>query len=129
MKFSNHGNIDIHWTNNILVCRPTGAINLEGAEGMVALIEEKISGKNFKQWSRIEILDDQEVLGTPDAHKILKQHIESTVNNGCVFIALVKESPLNAYIFKEICQSLKIPVKSFSSEAIAIDYINQTYRE
>jgi hypothetical protein len=85
MEFAAHGDIKIKWLGNILVVKPSGSVNLEGAEYFAQWVNKQITDKNFTHWGRIIEFKDVDSLATPDAYQHLQSHLKEDIALGCVF--------------------------------------------
>ncbi|SFC96098.1 hypothetical protein [Pseudoalteromonas denitrificans] len=127
MKYNCHGDIELNWLGNILICKPSGSINFEGAQRFHQLINDSIATHNYSRWARIEYFTDMQTLATLDAYELLTLHLEDIVNKGCIFIGLVSGNALEIELFKKACCSIGLPCKEFNHLSEAIEYITNSF--
>lgn len=123
MKFNPHGRIALEWKGNILVSRPKGPINAEGAKVFHRLVNAEISKKNFSCWARIIQPQCDDTLGTADSYNKLTSHLQNNMELGCVFLAIVGGSFTWRYCFEKAVQNIELPVQHFCNYTSAIDYL------
>jgi hypothetical protein len=123
MEFAAHGDIKIKWLGNILVVKPSGSVNLEGAEYFAQWVNKQITDKNFTHWGRITEFKDVDSLATPDAYQHLQSHFKEDIALGCVFLGLVGGNSLGILSCERAARESGLPVKQFTDFASAVDYM------
>lgn len=114
MGFPAHGDVGIEWLGSVLVVRPRGPFNAEGAAAINAVIESAIESAIERRcstgWIRVEHFSGNMDVGTPDAHAQLQAHLEHSQRNGCRRIILVNANDFVKSLFKRACQELGLPL-------------------
>jgi hypothetical protein len=123
MKFTPHGNIEIKWLGNILVVKPSGSVNLEGADNFHELVNEQIAEKAFSHWGRIIDFIDDDTLATPDAYQKLQTHLKENIASGCLFLGLVGGNSTSIHYCERAATEAALPYFHFTDFASAEAYI------
>lgn len=123
MNFTPHGQLELNWHNNILICKPIGSVNIEGSALFHKQIGLEISNKKFNTFARIMHFVDSDNLATQDAYATLAQHLGENKELGCVFLGLVGGNNVIRFYFESAAKAAELPYQYFDKLDESIDYI------
>lgn len=131
MAFEAHGHLDIEWQGNKCILHPKGAVNAEGAQQFNRQVEAAVHKAGFREWYRIECLEVEELLGTPESYDLLYQNVLWSAQHGCQLVVLVNPGLTNQYHFERACRKAGMASVCAAnlSEAIAMCDLRETDRQ
>ncbi|WP_157673861.1 hypothetical protein [Cognaticolwellia beringensis] len=112
-----HGKITFTWENDLFISKVEGPFNELGLAYYSSEIKKSVISKDFKQWRRIEVWDEESI-ASPETLNIGKELYDWCKNNGCVLEAIVLSTHLQKHIVKDIFKS-KIEIFQNITEAKA----------
>ena len=104
-----HGYVEITWNKNVLILEVHGPFNDEGVLQTVVDIKKSVLEKKFKQWFRIEKLDE-EAMGSPLTISIVNEMYTWASNHGCQATAVVISNLIQKKALEEIKQGSHVKV-------------------
>lgn len=120
MKFSPHGNAQISWQDKILLVKLHGCFNGEGVVEYSKTLETAIAHKPADKWCRIDVIESESTLCTPDAYRQFLEEIRLCKQQGCQRMALIGgNSPIRGQ-FSSAARQIGIPLDNYSAKAEAI---------
>lgn len=97
MSRNEHGQIIFSWRDDVLILDIEGAFNCEGVEYATNQLIKTVDDKGFSKWRRLEILSD-EVMGSPEVLKMVKENFHWCERNGCFVTAVVVSSQFQTQV-------------------------------
>jgi len=121
-----HGEIDIKWMNNVLVCAPLGPINGNGAKLFAEKICNSINNKRpILPWLRVEVFRDFYTLATPDAYRFLLETLIHSRKHKCELLCVVGVNSCNMTLFERYSNMAGLPFISFESLPSLIIFLQE----
>ena len=111
-----HGQILFSEDNNIVICHPIGAFNVEGLvlyePNFVRLLKQLKPGN----WALISIYEEFEVSG-PEVVEKAKEQLNWCCANGCKYTAFVTHSALQEYYVRQVSEGVPFEYNEIFSDA------------
>lgn len=121
-----HGEIDIKWINNVLLCAPLGPINGHGAKLFAEKICNSINNKQpISPWIRVEVFRDFYTLATPDAYRFLLETLIHSHKHKCEMLCVVGVNSCNTTLFERYSNMAGLPFISFGSLPSLIKFLQE----
>lgn len=121
-----HGEIDIKWIHNVLLCAPLGPINGNGAKLFAEKIGREINNKRpTSPWIRVEVFRDFYTLATPDAYRFLLESLVHSRRHQCEMLCVVGVNSCNTSLFERYSNMVGLPFISFASLPSFIAFLEE----
>jgi hypothetical protein len=123
-----HGLNDVELQDNLFICRPKGAFNLEGVTEYETKFAQMAATLKGQSWGIINVYDDYEA-GGPDVQKRIWSQFNWSALNGCDYIGFVAHNPLHEFAAKHTTSNIPIKeMRTFKNEADAFTWIKQALK-
>lgn len=121
-----HGEIDIKWINDVLLCAPLGPINGSGARLFAEKICRSINKKRpVSPWLRVELFRDFYTLATPDAYRFLLETLIHSRKHQCNILCVVGVNSCNTSLFEKYSKMAGLSFSSFDCFPSLIAFLQE----
>ena len=114
MKMQAHGHVELKWRGNVFYNYVHGPFNLEGTSQCFEKIKNNVLLNHSPSWARIDILDT-ETLGAPEVMKMIGATYVWCIENGCIVIASVCSTMLQAEMLEQTRIKTGLPLAGFDT--------------
>ncbi len=100
-----HGEVELTLVNQVLVCRPIGAFNLDGVKHYEGVFAQTVKSFNSKKWALLNQYQDFETCG-PDVIKRIKSQLFWSQAHGCQVIGFATFNTVQEYFVRQVTKDI-----------------------
>lgn len=119
-----HGDFTMQCDGQILICRPHGTFNMQGAMAYEPLFMRNAMAIAIQPWAVLEVAKEFEA-GTPEVIERFRRQFNWCAENNCRYLAVIFDGHFKRFLADQIFLGLPFDaVKYFNNEAEGKEWLH-----